>query len=102
MMKRYQRIENETRGGGSAAARAVAISAVLLVGGCSADVGRFDFPAFNLNAKDSTGALPVLSEPVGGSIQSSAADSGSYGSGSGETYVPPRASRPSGGSVGAE
>lgn len=99
MMKRYQRIENETRGGGSTAARAVAISAVLLVGGCSADVGRFDFPAFNLNAKDSTGALPVPSEPVGGSIQSSAADSGSYGSGSGETYVPPRASRPSGGSV---
>lgn len=99
MKKRYQRIENETRGGSSAAARAVAVSAVLLVGGCSADVGRFDFPAFNLNAKDSTGALPVPSEPVGGSIQSSQADSGSYGSGSGETYVPPRASRSSGGSV---
>lgn len=100
MKKRYQRIETETGGTGFSVAHAVAMSAVLLVGGCSADVGRFDFPAFNLNAKgDATGSLPMPSEPVGGSIQSSSADTGSGRDYGGGTYVPPRASRPERGGV---
>ena len=102
MMKRYQCIENEARVLGSPAARAVAVSAVLLLGGCSADIGRFDFPAFNLNAKgDATGSLPVPPESVGGgSIASAPTDSGSpRDSYSGGTYIPPRASRPQGGGV---
>jgi murein DD-endopeptidase MepM/ murein hydrolase activator NlpD len=101
MMKRFQRIENETGVSGLPAARAVAVSAVLLLGGCSADVGRFDFPAFNLNAKgDATGSLPVPPEPVGGGIASAPIDSGSTrDSYSGGTYVPPRTSRPERGGV---
>lgn len=36
----------------------------LLAAGCSADVTRFDFPAFGLTGGNSTGSLPSPSEPM--------------------------------------
>jgi murein DD-endopeptidase MepM/ murein hydrolase activator NlpD len=41
------------------------VASVVLVGGCSADVTRFDFPFFGLTSKDdTTGSLPTPSEPI--------------------------------------
>lgn len=41
------------------------VTLALLAGGCSADVTRFDFPAFNLNGNtETTAAIPRPSEPM--------------------------------------
>ncbi len=45
-------------------AHGMVIALTVLVGGCSADVTRFDFPAFGLTKGNETGALPTPPEPV--------------------------------------
>lgn len=46
-------------------AHGMVIACVVLVGGCSADVTRFDFPFFGLTSKDdTTGSLPTPREPI--------------------------------------
>ena len=46
-------------------AHGMVIALTLLVGGCSADVTRFDFPSFGLTGKgNETGALPTPSEGI--------------------------------------
>src|SRR5262245_1078986 len=46
-------------------AHGVALALAVAVGGCSADVTRFDFPFFGLTGKGSeTAALPTPSEPI--------------------------------------
>src|SRR5262249_57122418 len=43
----------------------VAIGVAVLIGGCSADVTRFDFPFFGLTEKSgATGSLPTPSESM--------------------------------------
>jgi murein DD-endopeptidase MepM/ murein hydrolase activator NlpD len=45
-------------------ARGLVLAVAVSAGGCSADVTRFDFPAFNLNEKGSTtGSLQAAQEP---------------------------------------
>ena len=46
-------------------AQGVVIAFAVLVGGCSADVTRFDFPVFGLTDKgDETGSLPTPPESI--------------------------------------
>lgn len=99
MRQRDQSFGPEARGAGSSSARLLLVSAVLLLGGCSADLGRFDFPGSGLSARDSKGPL-LPPEPVGGSYAQGSdrepeGDGGRSPSYSGGTYVPPRAERPS-------
>lgn len=92
-MKIFQRIGLNTGGSGLPGGLVSAFAVAAMLGGCSADVGRFDFPSFNLNGNSgATGTIPTPAEPMtaGGSSLSGAADRSSdrYGGGS---YVPPRA-----------
>lgn len=90
------RIERDTSRAAKPGALFSALTLALSVAGCSADVGRFDFPTFNLNGKsDTTSSLPTPSEPMmsGGSFAQS---SNTLSSGGG-TYVPPRGRSSSGG-----
>ncbi|MFN3868414.1 MAG: LysM peptidoglycan-binding domain-containing protein [Hyphomicrobiaceae bacterium] len=95
MIKRFQDFA-DAGGRGATSARAAVVCAVLLVGGCSADLGRFDFPSSNLNARD--GPPPVPVHPGGGAgspphdDREPEGDNGRPGNYSGGTYVPPRAS----------
>jgi murein DD-endopeptidase MepM/ murein hydrolase activator NlpD len=58
--------------------------------GCSADVTRFDFPAFGIadNGGSPTGALPTPSASLQGTTTSTPSPSPSYTPGSGPTYTP--------------
>ena len=48
-------------------AQSVVIAFAVLLGGCSADVTRFDFPVFGLTEKaGETGSLPMPSESMAG------------------------------------
>ena len=79
---------NERDSGGSAKPGSLlsALTLALVLGGCSADVGRFDFPAFNLNGDSgATGALPTPSEPMDTGVRTLPGGS----TFSGGTYVPP-------------
>ncbi len=69
-----------------------ALTLALTLGGCSADVGRFDFPSFNLNGGDTgaTSALPTPSEPMVSAAPSLSSGGDNF---SGGNYVPPT-SRP--------
>jgi murein DD-endopeptidase MepM/ murein hydrolase activator NlpD len=49
---------------GANAAHGMVIALTFAVGGCSADVTRFDFPSFGLTGGNQTGSLPTPSEPV--------------------------------------
>jgi hypothetical protein len=67
------------------------IACVVLVGGCSTDVTRFDFPFFGLTGKnDTTGSLPTPPEPI---ARNERYDAGPpRGAGLGDTargYTPP-------------
>lgn len=63
--------------------KATAVLAALLTGGCSADVARFDSPAFNLSGGGS--AMPAQSPRNGGGFPGS--DAGTTGPT--ESYTPP-------------
>ncbi|MCB1506840.1 MAG: peptidoglycan DD-metalloendopeptidase family protein [Hyphomicrobiaceae bacterium] len=93
-MKSFQRIGRYTSGAGKPGALLSALTLALTLGGCSADVGRFDVPAFNLNGKsDETASIPTPSEPMssgGPSLAQSADRSSGYIDG---TYVPPSSGR---------
>ena len=58
--------------------------------GCSADVTRFDFPAFGIanNGGSPTGALPTPSAPLQATATSTPSPSPSYTPSSGPTYTP--------------
>lgn len=94
-MKQFQRNGRDAGGSVKTGALIPALTVALLLGGCSADVGRFDFPTFNLNGDTSTtNSIPTPAEPIaGGSSLSGAADRSSSGSRGGGAYVPPRSSR---------
>ena len=65
-MKRKQRIGQHVPASKPIGTMAAVSSLAIVLGACSADVGRFDFPSFNLNGKDgTTSSLPKPSEPVG-------------------------------------
>lgn len=92
-MKRFQRNGRDAGDRAMTGALIPALTVAFLLSGCSADVGRFDFPTFNLNGDTSTtNSIPTPSEPVSGGSLSGAADRSSGGS-HGGAYVPPRASR---------
>ena len=83
--KSMRRIQRSERFRGPAGAGLVA---VLIAGGCSADVARFDSPTFNLTEKGSGTKLP--SEPMQGSASNAA------GAANGGAYFPPPSNRPAG------
>lgn len=100
MIERYQDTDKATGLLRRSSACALAVSAVMALGGCSADLGRFDFPSSNLNARDGSSTALVPPEPVGGGSYAQAGDREPEGDGGrssygGGTYVPPRASKPS-------
>ncbi|MBL8566923.1 MAG: LysM peptidoglycan-binding domain-containing protein [Hyphomicrobiaceae bacterium] len=96
MTKRFQNSGADVASLSHPGARALLVSAVLALGGCSADLGRFDFPSSNLNARDASSA-PIPPEPVRGGSYAQAEPEGDGGRSNygGGTYTPPRASRPS-------
>ena len=56
---------NRTTHASRLAARGLFVAGLAALGGCSADVTRFDFPAFNLSDNSApTGSLPASSEPL--------------------------------------
>lgn len=67
------------------------LALALIAGGCSADVSRFDFPAFNLNGNtDSTASIPRPSEPVrSGGFEAAPPPPASQGQWRGGAYHPP-------------
>lgn len=92
-MKRFQRNGRDAGGSVNTGALMPALTVAILLSGCSADVGRFDFPTFNLNGDTSTtNAIPTPSEPVSGGPSLSGAADRSTGGGYGGAYVPPRSS----------
>lgn len=93
-MKSFQRNEQDLSSSAAPGALISALTLALALSGCSADVGRFDFPAFNLNGDSSsatTSSLPTPREPIHsqGSTLSSQGDGYPRGGG----YIPPSASR---------
>ena len=97
-MMRFQRNGRDAGDRVKTGALIPALTVAVLLSGCSADVGRFDFPSFNLNGDTSTtNAIPTPSEPVtSGPSLSGVADRSSGGS-YGGAYVPQRSSRASDG-----
>jgi murein DD-endopeptidase MepM/ murein hydrolase activator NlpD len=67
------------------------LSLALVAGGCSADVSRFDFPAFNLNGNtDATAAIPRPSEPArSGGFEAAPPPPAGQGQWRGGAYHPP-------------
>ena len=64
-MRSSQRFWRVTGGGSRQIMVCAALFGSVLVSGCSADVGRFDFPSLGLADKDSaTGSIPTPSRPV--------------------------------------
>lgn len=85
-MKYLQRSHRDLSGAARPRALVSALTLALAAGGCSADVGRFDHPSFNLNGDTgTTSALPTPSEPVGSQGPSLSGGQDSY---SGNTYAP--------------
>jgi len=66
-MKRSKPFVKQASAIGQLRAPAAASTLAIVLSACSADVGRFDFPSFNLNGQTETSALPTPSEPIGGS-----------------------------------
>lgn len=87
-MKSFQRNGQDLSGSAKPASLVSALTLALLLGGCSADVGRFDFPAFNLNGDSgtTTSALPTPSEPMQASNSPLSRGNDSY---TGGNYPPP-------------
>ncbi|MGD9667523.1 MAG: LysM peptidoglycan-binding domain-containing protein [Hyphomicrobiaceae bacterium] len=86
-MKCFQRNDRDLSGSARPGALFTALTLALTLGGCSADVGRFDFPAFNLNGDSgTTSALPTPSEPVVSQRSSLSGGRDSFGGGA---YPPP-------------
>ncbi len=87
-MKYFQRNEQDLSGAARPGSLLSALTLALALGGCSADVGRFDFPSFNLNGGDSgaTSALPTPSEPMTSTAPSFGGGGDTF---SGGAYLPP-------------
>lgn len=93
IMKIFQRNERDLSGSAAPGSLLSALTLALALGGCSADVGRFDFPAFNLNGDASsatTSSLPTPHEPMVSQGSSLSGHSESYPRGG---YTPPAANR---------
>lgn len=70
--------------------RIAGLALALVAGGCSADVSRFDFPAFNLNGNtDATASIPRPSEPMRPGGLEAAPPPASQGQSRGGAYHPP-------------
>lgn len=97
-MKCFQRNHRDLSGTARPCSLLSALTLALAAGGCSADVGRFDFPSFNLNGDTgATSALPTPSAPLAqGPSLSGGRDSYSAG-----TYVPPSSRSSNGVEMGA-
>lgn len=86
-MKCFQRNEWDLSGSARSGALFSALTLALALGGCSADVGRFDFPTFNLNGDSgATSSLPTPSEPM---VSQGSSLSGAPDDYRGGAYVPP-------------
>ncbi len=88
-MKRNQRNEWDLSGSARPGALFSALTFALALGGCSADVGRFDTPAFNLNGDANSGTTSSLPTPPEPMLSQGSSLSGSAQAHGGGTYVPP-------------
>ena len=88
-MMYFMRYKRDLNGAAQRGALVPTLTLALALSGCSAEVGRFDYPSFNLNGGTETGALPKPSEPM---VGSSAPLSGSPDSYRGESYTPAQSS----------
>lgn len=88
-MKNFLRNEWDLSGSAKPGTLFSALTLALALGGCSAEVGRFDTPAFNLNGDSgaTTSSLPTPSEPM--MSQGSTLSGGSDGGYRGGSYAPP-------------
>ncbi len=87
-MKYFQRNNRHLSDAARPGSLLSALTLALTLGGCSADVGRFDFPAFNLNGGDS-GATSALPTPAESMVSTARPLGGGGDTFSGGTYVPP-------------
>lgn len=85
-MMYFKRYNGDLSGAAKPGALFSALTLSLLLSGCSAEVGRFNNPSFNLSGGTETGALPSPSEPMMGSSAPLGDSSNSY---AGNSYTPP-------------